>query len=90
MTIDDFDGALMMDVYYPLIEIALEAVTIALHACDDDLDDIHDDDYLMISDSYYLDELLMMTKIESLLDDVAHGDDLVQLMHMGMTTMAYD
>ena len=54
------------------------------------LDDVHDDDYLMISDSYYLDELLMMTKIEPLLDDVAPGDILVQLMHMVMTTMAYD
>ena len=39
----------------------------------------------MISDSYYLDELLMMTEIEPLLDDVAPSDggvSLVQLMHM--------
>ena len=55
-----------------------------------DLDDVHDDDYLMISDSYYLDELLMMTEIEPLLDDVALGDVLVQLIHMVMTAMAYD
>ena len=54
------------------------------------LDDVHDDDYLMISDSYYLDELLMMTEIEPLLDDVAPGDVLVQLMHMVMTAMTYD
>ena len=67
----------MMDIDYPLIEISLEAVTLALHTCDDDLDDTHDDDYLIISDGYYLDELLMMTKIEPLLDDVAHGDALV-------------
>ena len=33
----------------------------------------------MISDSYYLDELLMMTEIEPLLDDVAPGDDGVSL-----------
>ena len=32
MMIDDFDGDLMMDVDYPLIEIALEAVTLILHA----------------------------------------------------------
>ena len=47
----------------------------------------------MISDSYCLDELLMMSEMESLLDDVAPGDggvSLVQLMHMMMTTMAYD
>ena len=47
----------------------------------------------MISDSYYLDELLMMTKIEPLFDDVAPGDgevSLVQLMHMVMIAMAYD
>ena len=87
---DDFDGAWMMDVDYPLIEIALEVVTLALHACDDDRDDIHDDDYLMISDSYYLDELLMMMEIEPLLNDIAPGDDLVQLMHMVMIAMAYD
>ena len=31
--IDDFDGALMMDVDYHLIEIALEVVTLVLHAC---------------------------------------------------------
>ena len=55
-----------------------------------DLVDVHDDDYLMISDSYYLDELLMMTEIEPLLDDVALGDVLVPLMHMVMTAMAYD
>ena len=55
-----------------------------------DPDDVHDDDYLMISDSYYMDEPLMMTEIEPLLDDVAHGDALVQLMHMVMTAMAYD
>ena len=55
-----------------------------------DLDDVHDNDYLMISDSYYLDELLMMIKLEPLLDDVAPSDVLVQLMHMVMTTMAYD
>ena len=39
----------------------------------------------MISDSYCLDELLMMTEIEPLLDDVVLGDSgvsLVQLMHM--------
>ena len=50
-----------------------------------DSDDVHDDDCLMISDGYYLDELLMMTEIETLLDDVVLGDDgvsLVQLMHM--------
>ena len=50
-----------------------------------DPDDVHGDDYLMISDGYYLDELLMMTEIEPLLDDVVLGDDgvsLVQLMHM--------
>ena len=41
-----------------------------------DPDDVHDDDYLMISDSYYLDEFLMMTEIEPLLDDVATGDVL--------------
>ena len=54
------------------------------------LDDVHDDDYLMISDSYYLDDLLMMIEIEPLLDDVAPGDLLVQLMYMVMTAMAYD
>ena len=54
------------------------------------LDDVHDDDYLLISDGYYLDELLMITKIEPLLDDVAPGDVLVPLMHMMMTAMAYD
>ena len=50
-----------------------------------DPDDVHDDDYLMISDGYYLDELLMMTEIEPLLDHVVLGDggvSLVQLMHM--------
>ena len=50
-----------------------------------DPDDAHNDDYLMISDGYYLDELLMMIEIEPLLDDVVLGDDgvsLVQLMHM--------
>ena len=39
----------------------------------------------MISDSYYLDELLMMTEIKPLLDDIVLGDggvSLVQLMHM--------
>ena len=30
--IDDFDGALDMDVDRPLIEIALEVVTLVLHA----------------------------------------------------------
>ena len=55
-----------------------------------DLDDVHDVDYLMISVGYYLDELLMMTEIEPLLDDVAPGDVLAQLIHMVMTTMAYD
>ena len=44
----------------------------------------------MINDSYCLDELLMMMEIEPLLNDVAPGDDLVQLMHMVMTAMAYD
>lgn len=47
----------------------------------------------MISDSYYLDEPLMMKEIEPLLDDASPGDDgisLVQLMHMVMTAMAYD
>ena len=44
----------------------------------------------MISDSYYLDELLMMMEIELLLDDVAPGDDLVQLMRMVMIAMAHD
>ena len=47
----------------------------------------------MISDSYYLDELLMMLEMELLLDDVAPGDggvSLVQLMHMVMIAMAYD
>ena len=47
----------------------------------------------MISDSYCLDELLMMIEIEPLLDDVAPGDggvSLVQLMHMVMIAMAYD
>jgi hypothetical protein len=46
---------------------------------------------MMISD--YLDELLMMMKIKPLLNDVVLGDggvSLVQLMHMVMTTMAYD
>lgn len=46
---DDFDGAWMMDVDYPLIEIALEVVTLALYACDDYLDDVHDDDYLIVT-----------------------------------------
>ena len=58
-----------------------------------DLDDVHDDDYLMISDSYCLDELLMMTEIELLLDDVVLGDggvSLFQLMHMVMIAMIYD
>ena len=57
------------------------------------LDDVHDDDYLMISDSYYLDELLMMTEIKPLLDDVVLGDggfSLVQMMHVVMIAMAYD
>ena len=45
----------------------------------DDLDDVHDDDYLIV-----------MTELEPLLDDVALGDALVQLMHMVMTAMAYD
>ena len=47
----------------------------------------------MISDSYYLDELLMMTEIEPLLDDVVPGDggvSLVQLMHTVMIAMTYD
>ena len=47
----------------------------------------------MLSDSYCLDELLMMMEIEPLLDDVAPSDggvSLVQLMHMMMTTMMYD
>ena len=48
---------------------------------------------MILSDSYYLDELLMMMEIESSLDDVAPGDDgvlLVQLMHMMMIAMIYD
>ena len=45
---------------------------------------------MILSDHYFLDELLMMMEIEPLLNDVAFGDDLVQLMHMVMTTMAYD
>ena len=47
----------------------------------------------MISDSYCLDELLMMTEIEPLHDDVVLGDggvSLVELVHMVMTAMAYD
>ena len=47
----------------------------------------------MLSDSYCLDELLMMTEIEPLLDDVVLGDggvSLVQLMHMVMIAMMYD
>ena len=47
----------------------------------------------MLSDSYCLDELLMMIEIEPLLDDVAPGDggvSLVQLMHMVMIAMIYD
>ena len=48
---------------------------------------------MMISDSYCMDELLMMIEIEPLLDDVAPGDggvSLVQLMHMVMIAMIYD
>ena len=48
----------------------------------DDLDDAHDDDYL-----------IMMTELEPLLDDVAPGDggvSLVQLMHIVMIAMIYD
>ena len=47
----------------------------------------------MLSDSYCLDELLMMLEMEPLLDDVAPGDggvSLVQLMHMVMIAMIYD
>ena len=47
----------------------------------------------MISDSYCLDELLMMTEIEPLFDNVVLGDggvSLVQLMHMVMIAMAHD
>ena len=47
----------------------------------------------MLSDSYCLDELLMMLKMDPLLDDVALGDggvSLVQLMHMVMIAMIYD
>ena len=47
----------------------------------------------MLSDSYCLDELLMMMEMEPLLDDVAPGDggvSLVQLMHMVMIAMIYD
>ena len=47
----------------------------------------------MLSDSYCLDELLMMLEMEPLLDDVAPGDggvSLVQLMHMVMIAMVYD
>ena len=39
----------------------------------------------MLSDSYYLDELLMMMEMEPLLDDVAPGVggvSFVQLMYM--------
>ena len=43
-----------------------------------DPNDVHDNDYLMISDGYYLDELLMMTEIEPLLDD----DDSYDIWHM--------
>ena len=42
----------------------------------------------MLSDSYCLDELLMMLEMEPMLDDVALCDDgvlLVQLKHMMMT-----
>jgi hypothetical protein len=35
---------------------------------------------MMIGDSYCLDELLMMTEIEPLLDDVAPGDGGVSLV----------
>ena len=47
----------------------------------------------MLSDSYCLDELLMMLEMEPLLDDVTPGDGgvfLVQSMHMMMTAMMYD
>ena len=47
-----------------------------------DFDDVHDDDYLMISDGYYLDELLMMTEIEPLLNGVVLGDDGVSLVQL--------
>ena len=48
---------------------------------------------MILSDSYFLDERLMMMEIEPLLDDVAPGDggvSLVQLMHMVMIAMIYD
>ena len=38
-----------------------------------DLDDVHDNDYLMISDGYYLDELLMMTTM--MIAMMVHDDD---------------
>lgn len=48
---------------------------------------------MILSDSYFLDELLMMLEMEPLLDDVAPGDDgvsLFQLMHIVMIAMIYD
>ena len=45
---------------------------------------------MILSDSYCLDELLMMLEIEPLLNDVAPGDALVCLMHMVMIAMTYD
>ena len=52
----------MMDVDYSLIEIALSSMPV------DDLDDAHDDDYLIV-----------MTKLEPLIDDVVLDDDGVSL-----------
>ena len=48
---------------------------------------------MILSDSHCLDELLMMTEIEPLLDDVAPGDNgvsLIQLMHIVTIAMIYD
>ena len=47
----------------------------------------------MLSDSYCLDDVLMMMEMDPLLDDVTFGDggvSLVQLMHMVMIAMIYD
>ena len=73
-----------------VVEDPVDDVSLDASGAHDDMmpdpDDVHDDDYLMISDGYCLDELLMMTEIEPLLDDVVLSDDgvsLVQLMrHM--------
>ena len=78
MMIDDFDGALEMDVDGPLIEIALEVVTLVLHACWWLVLMMH---MMMItwswlwSHTYCLDELLMTMEIEPLLYDVAPDVD---------------